>query len=236
MEIPKHYKGRKVGTPQLEIICSAILAKGSIYKRSEMNKLFAQFFNEHFAPERPITAEVLTKHKNLFKKGDLFQSLGRGFYKYIGQDLTGSEQSHSTEHIKTNDDEIGIVQPKCDLDATAQITLDALDRGTERLYAWWHRDSGLLAKLEEKKRWPIKVGMTTNTVSTRLESSKTSICHLPIIGLIVNCRDAGTLERQVHVVLDARNRKIEESMGDEWYETSPEELIEILKALHAIEC
>ena len=50
--------------------------------------------------------------------------------------------------------------------------------------------------------------------------------RLPSVGLVIKCDDARRLERAVHLALDQAQSRMEDALGNEWFETSPRKIKE----------
>ena len=82
----------------------------------------------------------------------------------------------------------------------------------------------------------VKIGKFTGTASERVDAqinaSKTAIPQKPTILLEIYHKDFENMERLVHRVLRARAKKCPDSVGDEWFFTTPEEVTPIIEFVY----
>ena len=52
----------------------------------------------------------------------------------------------------------------------------------------------------------------------------TSIGRPPVVGLVIKTNDGRCLERAIHFALDCAKARIDEAVGDEWFETTPQKI------------
>jgi hypothetical protein len=82
----------------------------------------------------------------------------------------------------------------------------------------------------DKDSWPMKIGMTAaGEVPLRIRDQVgTAMPERPIVGLIYRTDSAANAERLLHSTLEARERRIVDAPGQEWFLTSLSEIREIL--------
>jgi T5orf172 domain len=101
-----------------------------------------------------------------------------------------------------------------------------LGSGPEIVYVYFQEAERKLAVFENKTSWPCKVGYTAGTLTNRILSQgiATSMSRLPIVGLEIRTEDGRDLERVLHFALNFAGCWIPDSVGTEWFETSPEKI------------
>ncbi|WP_370873527.1 GIY-YIG nuclease family protein [Peribacillus cavernae] len=62
-----------------------------------------------------------------------------------------------------------------------------------------------------------------------LSQVSTALPEMPTIEYIIKTSDASLLETMLHSILKIRGKKIENSPGSEWFDTNPEEVIELIE-------
>jgi hypothetical protein len=83
---------------------------------------------------------------------------------------------------------------------------------------------------ENEVVWPCKIGRTDRDPLQRvLSQASTALPEKPHISLIVKTDVASHLEAALHGILTVRNRRIDSAPGTEWFLTSPDEVLEIVK-------
>ena len=53
--------------------------------------------------------------------------------------------------------------------------------------------------------------------------------EIPIVEFVINTDAASLLENMLHSILKVRGKHIENAPGTEWFNTNPEEVIEIIE-------
>ena len=96
--------------------------------------------------------------------------------------------------------------------------------GAEAVYGWYFPAYRKLADLEGADRWPIKVGSTARDVHGRLDESVGMAPERPALGFVLRVDRAGRWERFIQSALALDGQKIEDAIGDEWFNTSLTEL------------
>lgn len=112
----------------------------------------------------------------------------------------------------------------------ATITADfELGTGASAVYLYYYENYKQRALAEGRSTWPCKVGRTDRDPLGRvLAQAATALPEYPHLGLIFMTDTPGVWETAIHSVLRLRGRALDEAPGTEWFETTPEELIEIL--------
>ena len=106
----------------------------------------------------------------------------------------------------------------------------AIGRGNESVYGWYLPAYRRLAESEGKKRFPIKVGMTTRDAQQRMEKTLGMVPERPVLGFVLKVDDASQWERLIHSKLSLRGRRIEGAIGNEWFDVSLNELRDLASA------
>ena len=106
---------------------------------------------------------------------------------------------------------------------TAEVTLG---QGEELVYVYFSNSERKLAKFENRNWWPCKVGFTAGNLTTRIlaQGPQTSMAQLPIVGLVIKTDDGHALERILHYALGEAGASIDDALGSEWFNTSPERI------------
>jgi hypothetical protein len=106
--------------------------------------------------------------------------------------------------------------------------------GDEWVYVYFNESERRLAKHEGRSRWPCKVGYAPGSLTSRIwgQGIATSMARLPTVGLVIKTDDGYGLERALHFALDEADARIDEALGDEWFETSPQRILEWYRLHH----
>ena len=104
--------------------------------------------------------------------------------------------------------------------------------GKSPVYVYYYPTYRLFAESEGEQVWACKIGKVGYDERRRVESqSGTSMPEAPKIGLTIKTDDPDRLEQTIHNILKFRGRHKEESLGTEWFITSPNEVANIYQVI-----
>lgn len=107
--------------------------------------------------------------------------------------------------------------------------------GEQSVYAYYLPTYRRLAEIAGDSRWPMKVGMTTTSVSTRIGGQLTALPEGPVVGVVLRSSNAALLEKVLHGILSIRGRQVNNGGGTEWFLTSPDELVSLHRMVLSID-
>ena len=99
--------------------------------------------------------------------------------------------------------------------------------GNESVYVYFNPNDRELALLKGRTVWECKIGSTGITdVLPRIQGqgTKTALSHPPVIGLIIRTSDSAAMEKALHASLRLIDAQVPDSIGTEWFMTSPERI------------
>lgn len=104
-----------------------------------------------------------------------------------------------------------------------------IGEGKDIVYVYYYDGYKELYSLKKSDIYPCKVGMSSKREPLQriIEQATSTLPEKPHIGLIIKCDDSKTLESALHNVLRLRGRQINDSVGTEWFLTTPNEIEEI---------
>jgi hypothetical protein len=109
------------------------------------------------------------------------------------------------------------------------IPEETIGEGSQCVYVYFNEAERRLAKHEGRDWWPCKIGFTSQSCLTdRLIAQRpgTSIGRPPVVGLLIKTDDGRGLERSLHLALDRVATRIDDAVGAEWFDTSPQKIME----------
>lgn len=102
-----------------------------------------------------------------------------------------------------------------------------LGDGTETVYLYYSPNDRELAELKGRDTWECKIGHSaTGKAGDRIlgQRPKTALAHPPVVGLEIRTEDSAALEKALHVSLRLVEKEVPDSLGTEWFLTSPERI------------
>lgn len=153
----------------------------------------------------------LASEKNILKHGNGEYSLNRTFSP---EEITLEYPSTAEEFEDLSADEDLMIE-------------ETIGSGAETVYLYYDSAYQELAELKNIDYWACKIGMTAGTsLKKRLleQGIKTAFHKLPKVGLVIKSDDAMSVEKSLHKALDLAGCRIEDSLGAEWFYTSPKRI------------
>ena len=112
-----------------------------------------------------------------------------------------------------------------DLEEIAQDEAEvSTGEGSQAVYGWYLPAYRELADLKGESRFAMKIGKTEQDVMKRATTHAGTAPEQPIIGFLLKDDDAAFWEGQLHSWLTRNGYHRKEAIGDEWFDTNPEEL------------
>ena len=109
-----------------------------------------------------------------------------------------------------------------------------LGSGSGAVYVYYFDIYRKLANLENKARWPCKVGMTDrDAISRVISQAGTAYPELPHVALVLKTDTPRELEAALHAALKFKKRHMTAAPGKEWFQTTPEEVESLYEGLTA---
>lgn len=101
-----------------------------------------------------------------------------------------------------------------------------IGEGDDIVYVYYYDGYKELHRLKGSDIYPCKIGMSSKREPLQrvVEQASSTLPEKPHIGLIIRCNDSKSLETALHNILKVKGRQIEDSVGHEWYFTTPEEV------------
>ncbi|MBZ5670911.1 MAG: GIY-YIG nuclease family protein, partial [Acidobacteriia bacterium] len=103
--------------------------------------------------------------------------------------------------------------------------------GEEAVYVYYYTTYKESALAAGKDHWLCKIGRTDRLPRIRISEQTTGIPEQPVIGSVIKTDDSRAVETVVKNVLGLRGQWSEDSPGSEWFVTSPDDVLQIIKLL-----
>ena len=179
------------------------------------------------------TADVIPGFKKVLRKlaqEGLAENPALGFWKILSS--TGQDPVAPDIFSKEDNSRIQPIKQTGTADHAWEKVIGSSE-SENSLYLYYFPTHKKWAELNEKESWQCKIGHTRQDPKKRvLNDQSTSYPERPILALLVKTPQAKVLEIAVHKILQYRGRWNKEaknpSVGDEWFTTSPAEVLEIV--------
>ena len=102
--------------------------------------------------------------------------------------------------------------------------------GKQAVYLYYFPAYKRLAKLQDQKIWPCKIGKTRYDAISRIRSqTRTALPEYPKVGLIIKTDELRLMENTIQNILKLQGKQKQDAPGIEWFITSPSEVEQIYK-------
>ena len=201
------------------------LFNGKQVKRDEIvTKVLEFHLNQGGKPPEAIDFPRSVKKalENLSKK-ELVKNVSYGFWEIDGYQNEIDDVSLVEEMNNLEDEEL----------LQEMKEYQEFGEGNSSVYLYYFESYKELANLKGEKSWPCKIGMSERDPVLRvLSQAATALPETPIIEFILKTDQPNLLELIIHSILKIRGKHIEQSPGKEWFNTSPTEILEIVKFIN----
>jgi hypothetical protein len=207
-----------------------------------IEKLILQKFNGTVEKRENISRIILELHLNY---GGL-RPLAKDFNGQVKKALTnlkdkGKASSRASGYWEINDntttnldnsDLVSNYEPK--QEESIKISVNTVyGNGANAVYLYYFSNYMEFSILHDKSTWACKIGRTNgDTIARILSQSATAFPEKPTIDFVIKTNDPKDLESMIHSALKLRGRHIKDAPGVEWFDTNPNEVIEIVKAIN----
>lgn len=110
--------------------------------------------------------------------------------------------------------------------------------GPEDVYAFTFASLQRLAELEGRDRYPVKIGYTGTVPNgaigriRQIMGDATAYPERPVLLFVCHTSDGRQLETSIQGILRKDGRRIRTAVGKEWFETSSDEIVQIISEIH----
>lgn len=185
-----------------------LFAKQNQWKRQDLvDAVDTEYAAIGGLPGSQPTVFIIKKALKMMAEDGLVQNVSYGTWRSVD----GPPITNSTVEVESPGDEP--LNVECDIGS-----------GEESVYLYFNPNDRKLAKLENREFWECKIGRCRGSASGRIISQgvATALSHPPVVGLIIRTDDSRALENAIHASLKLANREVLDSLGTEWFYTSPE--------------
>lgn len=198
------------------------LLDGKTLKRDSIVKIILDFHisNGGLNPEaNDISRSVKKALSNLQEKG------------------YASNKAYGHWEISKNESQLQIDEPTFE---KYRVEIDDIPshkiygKGDFAVYLYYFPTYKILSESKGQSTWPCKIGRTDRDPLLRIISQvSTALPEVPTIEFIIKSDDSFSLEKMIHSVLAFQGKNIKDSPGVEWFDTNPNEVLEIIKFVKA---
>jgi T5orf172 domain len=233
--------GQEPSAAHLEPFIVAYLEQHGPTKRIDLANAIEAAWDE--VSDRAMTADVMAKVKKalqrLVDRGTVVQTGVLGVWKLAGsgdtQSMTRAPNPAGPFAEVAGQEADEVVDGLEEMLPESNAARIELGEGDQLVYCFYLPTYRNQAEREGHDRWPVKIGMTTGPLTTRIAAQTTALPEPPTVAVIIRTHDADLLEKAIQSVLSYRDRWISEAGGAEWYLTNPEEIVSIFEFVRGLD-
>ena len=205
--------------PVVRRIIERLFSEKDIWKSGELVDRVVQVHRDAGGSVVPNPNVTIIRALNDLKSDGLVSSPGHGWWLWTRASSDGSPipEEAATDAISADDEEINGIEP-------AIRTEREVGNGLECVYLYFNPNDRRLAELEGRDVWECKIGRTSSRDAMQRiwsQGIRTSLSHLPTVGLVFRTDDSSALENALHSSLRLVGAEVPDSPGNEWFITSP---------------
>lgn len=152
------------------------------------------------------------------KKSGRAKNPSTGFWEIISKTV----DPPNTNGLRDNSELSPITSPSLNAEKIVGV-------GTNAVYVYYFLTYRNHATINKAVRWPCKIGRSDRDPMLRvLSQASTALPELPTIALLIRTDDASSLEAALHAILTLRGQRSINSPGNEWFDTTPNEVMQML--------
>jgi len=216
------YKYR--GSPLMPSIIAELaeeLFAGQLVKRSDVIERVSKLHAERGGAVSSVDTVMQAKkaYRYLAEAGKV-ESGGYGRWRFSGQP-PGDAVDSPFEDV-TDEELAGLIAVE-----------RWVGKGDELVYAYSFPAYVALAASAGRDRWPIKIGFSRSVSLGRVaQQVGTGTPEWPTVHLAIRCDDCLVVEKVLHNALKVSGHHIENAPGSEWFQTSPDWVVDFLARLN----
>ena len=195
------------------------LFAGQTVERSEIVKAVERAHLERGGVAgRVSVSRSVMRALNGMKHAGVVENPQHGFWRIAGDAPTPDPQS--TELVSDEPDET-------DSPAQAEVIIGS---GDSSVYLYYFPAYRRIAEAKGDAIWRCKIGRSDRDPIDRvLSQASTALPERPIIGVLLRTSLPGAWEKAIHNILALRGRIVDDAPGDEWFNTSIDEVVELIR-------
>jgi hypothetical protein len=223
VEVSYKFKGLPLTPAVAEHVISSQLI-GRQLKRAEIVNCVEQFHasNGGFPCQANDLSRTVKKALDNMKANGVAENPSTGWWRILSG--IDGDRDQSIQAL----DESAIIGDNGESETQAIQPLMVLGDGDESVYLYYYPAYKANALANGDDKWLCKIGRTDSNANIRISSQSTGMPEKPEIGLVYRTSDSRTLESVLHGILSLRNQWSESSPGVEWFNTSIEDVLEII--------
>jgi T5orf172 domain len=220
--------GKFDGIPLTPIVVSEIIEtviqEKEMWRRRDLVNRVQQFHKDEggIAGQQNIFA-LATKALRILQSDGKVETPVYGHWRWISNGQRIVSERISTE--LTEEPEADNLDDEDDLDEEQVTVAKTIGDGRESIYVYYNPNDKELAELKGKSIWECKIGRTgtADSVARILgQGVRTALSHQPIVGLVIKTDNSAALEKALHAALRMIDSEVPDSLGVEWFMTSPD--------------
>jgi len=224
MDVDYRYKGIPITPAIAEYVITSYLG-GKQLRRSQIIDSVERIHIENggLPAEAADFSRTVKKALQNLKNRGLAENPSSGWWSI--------EQSDNAEDLSSRVPPDIAAKEDADKDTSEYRIESFAGVGEEAVYVYYYPAYKEAALAAGKDHWLCKFGRTDRLPGIRISEQTTGMPEQPVIGLMIKTDDSKIVESVVKNVLILRGQWGEDSPGTEWFVTSPDDVLQVIKLL-----
>ncbi len=174
--------------------------------------------------------DVVKKAMRHMKKNGLATFISKGIWQIGVSNPDDLDDENDTDDGDDADDEDTITEEIASPGLWPSPRI--VGTGAEAIYIYYFPEYKKQAIARNERSWRCKIGRSTRDAMDRIRQQvTTSMPEFPETTVFLT-EKSGDLEKALHAVLTLRGQKALDTPGNEWFVTSPEEVLELIHVIN----
>jgi hypothetical protein len=222
------YKGLPLTAASIQTLILELLAGATKERQEIADEVLRVHLQRGGVKSKADHLNAVKKALADLKEIDAAENPSLGYWR-----ITGSSASDAASGEKPAEEVTGSEDATTDdVESSAEQVADVeLGSGPGAIYLYYLPTYRLRAEERGEKVWPCKIGRTDRDPLQRvLAQASTALPELPHVALVLRTPFPLAWESVLHGVLTLRGSRMDKSPGTEWFLTSPDEVVDIIRA------
>ena len=216
-------QGIPISPKLIEVYLLESMQPGKVYKRYELVEMAK---TRHLSLGGVMAAAGPTgqtkKALHTLKNNRKIENVSNGCYRLPEEaPRLESVENFITQPVVSPSKPVHAAEKADSNSLTAEIEMGS---GSECVYAWYLPAYRRIAEIEGHDKWPMKIGRTDGDPYERINSSIGQSPEKPIFAFVLRIDNSSAWEKFIHSSLEIGSQKINDAVGNEWFNTNLEQL------------
>ena len=216
-------QGVPISPKQIEVYLLESMQLGTVYKRSELVEMAkTRHLSLGGVMAKANPTQQTKKALDTLKKNRKIENVSIGCYRLPEEaPRLESAENFNKKPENSHSKPVHTVENAYSNSLPAEIEMES---GSECVYAWYLPAYRRIAEIEGCDKWPMKIGRTDGDPHERMNSSVGQSPEKPVLAFVLRIDNSSAWEKFIHSSLEIGRQRINDAVGNEWFNTNLEQL------------